>query len=277
MMPAAKTAAQHPARNTNHKAGTVLKVSVLSQAHQPSTTLHSGEHMPHNHQQAAECTLASVSEAEVAPASTAIHQQPQWEDNRSSPFTRSLQLALPDLSADNTLKPASVKNVTPGSNLASTQDADVSMQPDLRVKRLESPQEALLGLDLQQADAVGSMSQAIHKETLQDNGHQTAQPSCNVADKTFPQSDPFGNAHTLQDADGVEPDNALMHSGRDISASGALQIVADTALPAGEAQSGSRTAIAALSRGPEVADLIRRKPFSWRKRGRSWRRMTSKE
>lgn len=274
MMPAVK-AAQPPASDLKHKAG--LKVAALSQAHEPLTTLHSREQLPHNHQQAAECAVASIPEPEVAqPASTAIFQQPHWEDNRSSPVDRSSQPASPDPSADNALKPASVRSVTPGSSIAPTQDADLSMQQDLTVNKPESPQEALRELNHQQADAVGSLSHATQKET-QDSGHQTAQPGRNVGDMTVPQSDSFSNARTVQGADGMKPHSSLIPNEPEVCASGAPQTGTGTGFPAGEAQAGSRPASATLSRLPDVAHLRRRKPFSWCKHGRSWRRMASKK
>ena len=284
MMPAVKAAAQHPDKNVNHKAGTGLKVAASNQVHQPRTTLHSREQLPHNHQQAAACAFASIPEPDIAqPASTAILQQPHGADDGSSPFNSS-QLASPDPSADSALKQASVRSVTPGSTLAPTQDEDLSMQQDLTVNRLESPQEALPERNLQQADAVGTLSLATQKETLQDSGHQSAQPGCNLGDMSLLQSDSFSTAHTAQDADSVEPYDALIHNEREIFASDVLQLVPDTASPAREAPSGSRPASATFNRAPEVADLRRhkadlrrRKPFSWRKHGRSWRHITSKE
>ena len=277
MVPAVKAAVQRPASHSKHKAGAGMKVTALSQALQPLTTLHSREELPHNHQQAAECAFASISEPEVAqPASTAILQRPHWEDNRSSPVDRSSQPPSPVPSADDVLKPASVRSVTPGSSIAPTQDADLSMQKYLTVNKPNSPQEALLELNHQQADAVASLSHATPEET-QDSGHQPAQHSCNMGDMTVPPSDPFSNARTVQGADGMDSHNALMRNEPEVCASVALQTRTDTGFPAGEAQSGARPASATLSRPSEVADLRRRKLFGWCKQGRSWRRMASKK
>ena len=277
MMPTAKAAGQHPAGSSNHTAGAGLRVAALSQAHQPLSTLHSRKELPHTYQQAAGWADASLPEPEAAqPASKAIYQQPCGEDTRSSALDRSSQPAPSDPSADNALESASVSSIKPGSSIVPAQDAHLSMPSDLTVNRPQSPQEPLLELNHHQANTVVSLSHATQMETPQDSGHQTAQPVLTAEDILTPQSDP-SIEDTVQGADGMKPHNALLQSELDRSASGALQTVTHTAFPVGEAQSGIIPASGTLRRAPQVAALRRHKPFSWHKRGRSWRRMTRKE
>lgn len=277
MAPTAKAAAQHPAGRSNHTAGAGLRTAASSQAHQPPSTPHSRKELPHNHQQAAGCADASLPEPEAAQlASKAIFQQPRGKDNRYSALARSSQPATSDPSADNAIESASVSSVALGSSLVPRQDADLSMQQHLTVNTPQSPQELLLELNHQQADNTVSLPHATQMETPQDSEHQTAQPVLHVGDQLSPQSDP-SIEDTVQGPDGMKPHHALLRSEQENSASSVLQTATDTAFPVGEAQSGINPASVSLRRALEVAALRRRKPFSWRKHGRSWRRMASKE
>lgn len=208
------------------------------------------------------------------PEMEAVQPQPCCKNIRPTALDRSSQPALTNPPAKTALKPASVSSDIPATSITPAEETDLLTQQDLIVNGSESRQEAVLSVSHQKADNVASLSHATDTEVPQASGHQTAQPICDGQGTTGCQSDPISTAGTIKGVDGIE-EYALAQNQQEVNASDLLQTVTDVAHPTGTVHSGITPANVTLSRAPAVAAL--RRPFSWRKHGRSWRYMTSRK
>ena len=294
-MPTVRAAAPDPAGKSSLAAAPGLGLAASSKAHQPATVLQSCSEVRYSHQEATECADANVAEPQVArTAPESILQQPHQVDDGPSALDRASQLASSGLSVDKELKLTSVLSTVPSSNVPPAQDANLSMQQDLTVNRAANSQKALHKLSDQHAETVGDLSHASQMEKHQASGYQTAQPihMRDLAGQQLHNTD----TDSVQVADASKPQTATIPEEQEFFAIGALQSGADIAFSAGEVQSDSSPASAGASAMPsrvlpsrvlpsrvlpsrvlQVSALRKRRPFSWRKHGRSWRYMRSKQ
>lgn len=264
MISTGKAAARRLAGSPKPAAVAGLGAAALSQAHHPLANPRARTRLPHTEQQVIRGADAGT------PGMEAVQPPPCCQDNSSDALDRSSQPVLTDPPAETPLKPASVSSDIPGTSITPAKETDSLTQQDLIVNS-SGRQEAVLSVSHRKVDSVGSLSHAICAEMPEASVHQTI---CDGEGTTGRQSDPISTAGVVKGVDGIK-DYALTQNQQEVNASGLLQTVTGIALPTGTAQSGTSPANITLSRGPAVAAL--RRPFSWRKHGRSWRYMTSKK
>lgn len=272
-MPVVKAAARQPVDNCKLAAAPSLGGPALTEAHSPSEDPQSNQ-VPEEPQQAAGCADASTTEHHQLQAASEAIQQPD-QIHSTSAHCRPCHLALPDFSADTAPDPACV---APSSNIASIQTTVVSVQHALHLtvgelnRHCEAPRE----VNGQHAQTPGSLLPGL-MEMHQATRDQTEEPKLSVGQTTAQTLQAFGNAHTgnVQAGHVTRQRATIIHDEQETQAAAGTSLL-DDALPAGEAHAVESSGGARLGRAPEVGAMRKRRPFSWRKHGRSWQYLSLK-
>ena len=266
-MPVAK---RHLADNSKPTAVPGLPSAVLREPHLPLTT-HQANSVQQEPLQAAGFADASDAEhQQLQAASLATPQQLHQTNIESSAYDRACLL---DFSADTAVEPACF-----APSRIATQDAALSLQLEVTVHNPERHHGAPGELIDQHAQTPASLSPGPQMETHQATEEQTAAPKL-VRQTTAQSLHPVSATDTgnAQVADETKWRDGMAHDWEEAPAPCVPKDLADIAPPAAEAQSDVRPGSAMLTTAPYEAAVKKRRSFSWRKHGRSWRYKSPKQ
>lgn len=266
-MPVGKVAARHPANQGELAATTDLRGAVLEEP-QPPPAVYQLNKMPQEPQRAGCANDSSAAHQQLQAASQVTPQQPDQANNGSSAHDRPCQLALPDVSA---VMPVEPKCVAPSSGIA-TQDAALSLQPELTVHNPGRHDGFLCEVSNGRARTPAGLSPGPHMGMHHITEEQTASPK-HVRQVTAQSLHPFTNKDAVSSpvAEESKGRDEMAHDGAEAPAAGVLQYLADSALTVAEVQSDISLGSAMFTTTSYKAASKKRRPFSWRKNGRSWR------